>query len=137
MHESLRSVRWSWVGFGWFLAAAVTSFILLALDAVGILVMGDADETLWVASALLVGFTTVGVFVGTRVAAAPVLHGLAIGAFSVVAWFAVNLFAGEPTGQAAWTSLDPLASVGLMLLQTVAAVVGVRMGVRWVRRSRG
>ncbi len=136
MHESLKSVRWSWVGFGWFMAVALTSLVLLVLDVVGVLAMGDADETLWVAIALLIGFTTVGAIAGTRVAAAPVLHGVSMGLFSIVAWFLVNLFIGEPTGQAAWTVLPLGTLVGLLLLQIVASVIGMRIGVRWVRRAR-
>jgi hypothetical protein len=135
MHESLRSVRWSWIGFGWFIAVALTSLVLLALEAFGIIAVGAPGEALWVAIALVVGFLAVGLFVGTRVAAAPFLHGVGMGLFSLVAWFLVNLLVGEPMGQATWRSLEPLTLVGLLVLQTVAAVVGTRMGVRWVRRG--
>jgi hypothetical protein len=133
MHESIRSVRWSWVGFGWFLAAAVTSLILLALEAFSLIRPDTAAETLWVALALLTGFFLAGLLVGTRVAAAPLLHGLGMGACSIAVWLAINLLVGEPAGETTWRSLDAAALAGLLLLQAVAAVVGTRIGVRWVR----
>jgi hypothetical protein len=97
MHESYRSLRWSWIGFGWFMAASITSMVLLALIAFGVIGAEPDAEPLWIAVALLVGFFVAGLFVGTRVAAAPVLHGLAIGLLSVVAWVVINVVAGGGT----------------------------------------
>jgi len=134
MVESIRSVRPSWVAFGWFVAAAITSLVLLAMDAFGMMTGEERTESLWVAVALVVGFTLSGFLVGTRVVAAPVLHGVAIGVFSLVAWVAINLFVGEPTGETTWRDLDARTLGGLLVLQAVAAVVGTRLGVRWRRR---
>jgi hypothetical protein len=134
MFESIRSVRPSWVAFGWFVAVAITSLVLLAMDAFGMMGGDEQTESLWVAVSLVVGFTGAGFLVGTRVVAAPVLHGVAIGMFSVLAWVAINLFVGEPTGEAAWRDLDARTLSGLLVLQAVAAVVGTRLGVRWRRK---
>jgi hypothetical protein len=134
MHESYRSLRWSWIGFGWFMAASITSMVLLALIAFGVIGAEPDAEPLWIAVALLVGFFVAGLFVGTRVAAAPVLHGLAIGLLSVVAWVVTNVVAGGATGETTWRSLDAYTFTGLIVLQGVAAVVGTRMGVRWIRK---
>jgi hypothetical protein len=133
MHEHIRNVRPSWVAFGWFIAVSVTALILLAMVSFGLVGEEPPNETLWVGLALLVGFFATGFFVGTRVAAAPVLHGLGMGLFSIVAWVLVNLFAGEPTGQTTWRSLDAYSLAGLLVLQAVAAVVGARLGVRFLR----
>jgi hypothetical protein len=132
MNESPRSLRWDWIAFGWFLAVALTSLVLLALSSFGLLVADGGGEALWAAVALAVGFFVIGVFVGTRVVAAPVLHGVAIALFSLVAWLAVNLI-GEPFGETTWRSLDAPTVAGLLVLQAVAAVVGTRIGVRWTR----
>jgi|SRR5690606_14912179 len=133
MHESFRSVRPGWIAFGWFIAVSVTALILLLMASLGMVGEQPAGETLMVALALVVGFLVTGFFVGTRVAAAPTLHGAGIGLFSLIAWFAVNLFLGEPTGETTWRSLELSTLVGLLLLQGVAAIVGTRLGVRWLR----
>jgi hypothetical protein len=135
MRESWRSVRPSWIGFGWFIAVSITSLILLALAAFDIIGDHPTEEGLWVAFGLLVGFFVAGFFVGTRVVAAPVLHGLGMGLMSLGVWFLLNLVLGEATGETTWRSLEAEVFAGLMLLQTVAAVVGSRMGVRWMRRA--
>jgi hypothetical protein len=98
---------------------------------------GGRTETLWVAFSLVVGFLVVGAFVGSRVAAAPLLHGLGMGLFSLLAWLLVNLFVGEPLGQTTWRSLNISTFAGLLALQVVSAGVGTRIGVRWVRRGGG
>jgi hypothetical protein len=134
MHESIRSVRPSWIAFGWFIAAALASLILLALDVFGITGVDAEGESLWVAIALLIAFSVTGFFVGTRVVAAPILHGAGIGLFSLLAWAGINLFAGEPTGETTWRALDAATLGGLLLLQGVAAIVGTRLGVRWMRK---
>jgi len=135
MRESIRSVRLSWIAFGWFLAAGLTSLILIALEAFGVTGVGAAAESLWVAIALVIGFSTTGFFVGTRVVAAPVMHGIAIGLFSLVVWVAINLFIGEAVGETTWRFLDPRTLSGLLVLQAVAAIVGTRLGVRWMRKA--
>ncbi len=131
MTDLLRNVRPTWIAFGWFIAAAVTSLVLLALIAFEFVPEQDAGEDIWTAFAFLVGFFTGGFLVGARVGTAPVLHGVAIGLFSLLVWFAVNLFLGEPTGQTAWRSLPLSTTTMLIVLQTASAAIGARTGVRW------
>jgi hypothetical protein len=83
--------------------------------------------------AFLVGFAVAGFFVGVRAGTAPILHGVGMGLFSLVVYLAANLIAGEPTGQTAWSEVSTATALWLILLQTVAAIVGTRAGVRWRR----
>jgi hypothetical protein len=133
MPERIRDLRPTWVAFGWFLAAAIASLILIAFTSFGLLSADSDGEALWVGLAILLGFFGAGFFVGSRAGVAPLLHGLAIGLFSLVAWLVLNLLLGEPTGETTWRSLEPVTLGGLLVLQAVAAVVGARVGVRWTR----
>jgi hypothetical protein len=135
MPEHLRNLRLGWIGFGWFVAVALTALAVVALSALDLLRQDTASEGIWVAGAIAVGFAIAGFFVGTRVAAAPLLTGVAMGVFSIVAWLAVNLLLGEPTNSAAWDALRPRTALSLLVLQTAAAVLGTRAGVRWTRRT--
>ena len=135
MFESVRSVRAGWIGFGWFIAVALTSVILLGMIWLGLIQAEAPTEGLGVALALLFGFIAAGFFVGTRVNAAPILHGLGMGIMSVIVWFALNLLAGEPTDSDAWGAISPGVALGLLALQTAAAIVGTRAGVRFARRA--
>ena len=135
MFESVRSVRAGWIGFGWFIAVAVTSRVLMGMIWLGMIRAEAPTEGLGVALALLVGFFLAGFFVGTRVNAAPILHGVGMGLFSVIAWLALNLFAGEATDAAAWNAISSGVALGLLVLQTAAAVAGARAGVRFARRA--
>ena len=135
MFESVRSVRAGWIGFGWFIAVALASLVLMGMIWLGLIRADAPTEGLGVALALLLGFFLAGFFVGTRVNAAPILHGIGMGLFSVVAWLALNLFAGEATGAEAWHALPAGVALGLLALQTAAAVVGARAGVRFARRA--
>ena len=134
MFESVRSVRPGWVGFGWFIAIAMTSVVLLLLTVLGLLRPEAPTEGIGVAVALMVGFGISGFFVGTRVNAAPILHGVGMGMLSLVAWLVLNLFVGEPTGATAWNVIPASVAAGLLAMQTAAAVVGARAGVRFARR---
>lgn len=129
---TVRTLRPSWIAFGWFIAVAVTSFMLLALNAAGLitdtLVTGAANR--WVALAFVVGFLAGGFFTGARVRVAPVLHGLGIAAFSVVVWLGVNLLIGEPIGASAWNVLSAASAATMLALQALAAVMGARWGAR-------
>jgi hypothetical protein len=135
MSEHFSNLRPSWIAFGWFIAAAITSLFLLVFISLGLATADSPTETLWVAVALLLGFLAAGVIVGMRIGAAPTLNGFAIGLFSLVVWLLLNLFVGETTGADSWRSLEPLTLSGLLALQAVAAVVGARIGVRWTRSS--
>jgi hypothetical protein len=135
MFESVRSVRAGWIGFGWFIAVALASLVLLGMIWLGMIRADAPTEGLGVALALLVGFFLAGFFVGSRVNAAPILHGVGMGLMSLIAWFALNLFAGGATDADAWSSIPVGVALGLLMLQTVAAIVGTRAGVRFARRA--
>jgi putative membrane protein (TIGR04086 family) len=130
--ERLRNLRPSWIAFGWFIGAAVTSLLILAFVAFGLLPpAGVLNGGIWIPLALLLGFFCGGFFVGWRARAAPVLHGLAIGLFSLIVYVLANLLFGEPTGWAAWGGLPTGEAAMLLLLLTVAAAIGGRVGMRW------
>lgn len=132
---NLSAVRPSWIAFGWFIAACITGLGLLALISLGIADGQSVGGDPWVAAALTVGFLLGGFFVGVRVGGEALVHGLGMGLFSVVVWIGANLFLGEPTDQTAWSELGAATVTMLLVLQAVAAVVGVRMGVRWASRA--
>lgn len=122
-------IRPSWIAFGWFIAAAVTALLLLALESVRMLEPATTTARVWVAAALAVGFFVGGYVAGARAGTAPIVHGIAIGLFSVVVWLGANLL-GELAGTTAWSELSAVDAVLLILLQAVAAVVGARIGAR-------
>lgn len=130
MNESLKKLRPSWIAFGWFIAAALTSLILLGLLGLGIISDDPQGEGVWVALAFLFGFGGAGFLVGARAGAAPILHGVGIGLFSLLVFVLANLLAGEPTGQTAWRDVGYGTALWLILLQTVSAIVGARVAVR-------
>jgi putative membrane protein (TIGR04086 family) len=129
-------VRPSWIAFGWFIAAAVTALVLLVLYALGLAddQQATADGDMWAGLAMVIGFFTGGFFAGARVGAAPALHGVGIGVFSLVVWLLANLFFGEVAALSPWTALPLAATAMLLALQTVAAIVGARAGIRWTRQ---
>ena len=134
MREHLRNVRYGWVAFGWFIAVALTGILLVVFSSLDLVRAGEPVEGAWVAIAIAAGFLVSGFYTGSRIAAAPVLNGIAMGLFSVVVWAGANLFLGEPTGVTAWDTL-PLGSAFMLLsLQVVASVLGTRAGVRWASR---
>jgi hypothetical protein len=134
MTEHIRNIRLAWVGFGWFIAAALTGLFLVVLSSLDLVRTGAPVEGAWVAVSFVVAFLIAGFYVGTRIAAAPVLNGVAMALVSVVVWLALNLLVGEPTGVTAWDTLPLSTSVTLLGLQAFGAVLGARAGVRWTRR---
>jgi hypothetical protein len=131
MAESLRDVRPTWVAFGWFIGFALAAAGVLALTAADMMRPETDAENFWITVSLALGFGLAGFIVGVRVRAAPLLHGLGMGLFSLVVWLFLNLFIGEPMGDTAWQSMSLRSGIMLMVLHTAAAMVGVRMGVRW------
>jgi hypothetical protein len=134
MHEHFHNVRLSWVAFGWFIAVALTGVEIVALASLDLVRAGAPVEGAWVAIAIAVGFLISSFYMGTRVAAAPVLNGLLMALCSVVAWVALNLFFGEPTGVTAWDTLPLGSAIVLLAIQAVASILGARAGVRWSTR---
>jgi hypothetical protein len=134
MREHLRNVRFGWVAFGWFIAVALTGILLVVFSALDLVRAGEPVEGAWVALAIAAGFLVSGFYTGSRIAAAPVLNGVAMGLFSVIVWAGVNFFLGEPTGVTAWDTLPFASALTLLALQVVASVLGTRAGVRWSSR---
>jgi len=136
MHsEHLGNVRPTWIAFGWFLSAAATALAVFGLIGIGLL-HPDADAGRgWMTVCVAAGFFLGGYFTGARAGAAPILHAVGIGLFSLVAWFLLNLVLGGVTGAAEWRSLPAWLTAGLLLLQIVAAAIGARLGSRDARRG--
>lgn len=136
MHsEHMVNVRPSWIAFGWFLSAAASALVLFGFLAIGLVPASGEGGRGWTAAALALGFAAGGFLTGSRVRAAPLLHGVGIGLFSLVAWFLVNLVLGEPTGTASWRTHAPGTAAGLLLLQIIAASAGAWVAIRPVSRS--
>jgi hypothetical protein len=130
MHtEHLENVRPSWVAFGWFIGVAVASAILLVLAATGIVARAGEIGLGWVLMAVFAGFLVGGYLTGIRVRAAPILHAVGIGLFSVVVWFVANLVAGETLNAAEW-SVSPASAAGAVLFQIIAAAIGARIATK-------
>lgn len=133
MHsEHLTNVRLSWVAFGWFVAFAVTSSLLLVMVAAGLMEVGVTGEVAGVGAAVAVGWVVGGFITGFKTAAAPILHGAAMALFTFVAWFAVNLVVGGiTTGIAAWEGLPARVAAFALLTQGAAAILGCWLGYRY------
>jgi hypothetical protein len=127
MHsEHLQNVRPLTVALGWFVAAAVTSLAVFAMLAVGLLSRDGHGGTLWGLIATAAGFFAGGWFMGMRARQAPILHAVAVGLFSLLVWFLVNLLPGRMLDAESW-DVGAAYAAGLILLQIVAAAVGGRM----------
>lgn len=133
MHsEHLRNVQLSWVAFGWFVALAVASGLVLLLAGAGFFDRLPRGETVGVAVAVGIGWAVGGFIAGFKTAAAPVLHGIAMALFTFVVWFVLNLtFGGLTTGAAAWEGLTVRTAALALLVQGAAAVAGCWAGYRW------
>jgi len=133
--ERLDQLNPIWVAAGWFVAAAATSLVAIALAAIGLAdpgPEGDAGAAEIVAVAF--GFWIGGFFTGFRALRAPILHGIAIGLTSLVVWLVVNLFALViPTLR--WEGLTPLLTSALILVQMTTAVAGAWVGHRIALRG--
>lgn len=136
MHtEHLQNVHAGWVAAGWLVAAAVTSLIFLVLASVQLIGNDSGTQALWAVVAVAFGFWAGGFFIGTRAIEAPILHGIAIGLASLVAWFLLNLLVGLAFRMSYWSSLTPTLTAALMLEQMVAAVAGAWVGHRIALRG--
>lgn len=133
--EHLQNVHLGWVVAGWLIAAAGTSAVLIVLAGLGLL-GPEGLGAFWSIVAVALGFWVGGLFTGFRSIDAPILHGISIGIFSLVAWFVVNLVVvflfRSPLE---WQSLPPALTATLLLLQMVAAVAGAWTGHRIALRG--
>lgn len=126
-----RTVRPTWIAFGWFIGAAVTAFILLAFAAWDAAPAGADFPLGGGAAACFAGFLIGGFFAGWRAGRAPVLHGVGIALCSLIVAFVANVAFGEPLKQTAW---PPVGQLMLLLgVQLIAAVLGAYAAIRWRR----
>jgi hypothetical protein len=134
MHtEHLQNVRPGRVVAGWLVAIAVTSFVAFAFVLLGLLRGEVPADTLWAIVAVAVGFLVGGWFTGYGTLEAPILHGVAIGLTSLVAWVALNVVMVIGFPGAGWEGLTATATAAVILTQIVAAVAGCWAGVRGAR----
>ncbi|MFQ5680391.1 MAG: hypothetical protein ACE5HP_13150 [Gemmatimonadota bacterium] len=133
MHsEHLRNVQFSWVAFGWFVALAVTSSLVMVLSAAGLLYETGVAETAGVAGAVTVGWAVGGFITGFKTASAPILHGAAMAGFTFVVWFLLNLtLGGLTTGTTAWEHVPVRTAALALLVQGAAAIAGCWLGYRY------
>ncbi|HSH44505.1 MAG TPA: hypothetical protein VK966_01500 [Longimicrobiales bacterium] len=131
MHtEHLQNVGVGRVLVGWLIAVAVASIVVFLFVAMGVMTGDDsARDATWAMVAVAVGFLVGGWFTGLRAVEAPILHGIALGLTSLVAWVALNGLV-LVLGLGEWTGLTPAATLVMLLTQVVAAVVGCWAGVR-------
>jgi hypothetical protein len=131
MHtEHLQNVRAGRVVAGWLVAISVTAFIVFGFVMLGL--MGDAGprDTMWAVVAVAAGFLVGGWFTGYGVLEAPILHGVAIGLTSLIAWVALNSVMVIGFRGAEWEGLTASAAVAVIVVQILAAVAGCWVGVR-------
>src|SRR5690606_1834749 len=136
MHtEHLQNVRAVWVAAGWLVAAAVTSLVLIVLAGLGLTGADPATDALWALVSIVVGFWLGGFITGFRAIDAPILHGIAMGLASLIAWFLVNLIIDLLLDLAPWSALTPTTTAALLLVQMMAAVAGTWVGHRVALRG--
>ena len=134
MHtEHLQNVHPVRIGAGWLVAIAVTSITVFGLIFLGLMEGDGPRETTWAILAVAVGFLVGGWFTGMRTVEAPILHGIALGLTSLLAWAVLNAVA-VVFGMDGWTELSGSGAVAVMLVQIVAAVTGCFMGTSSARR---
>lgn len=126
--EHLQNVHLGWVTAGWLIAAAVTSLVVIALAGLGVVASDAAAGTAWSVVAVVIGFYVGGMFTGFRSIDAPILHGIAIGIFSLVAWLIINVVVSVAFPIAGWSTLTPTGTAAALLLQMAAAVAGAWTG---------
>lgn len=129
----MRNLRLGWIALAWLVAISITSLLVLGLAALGIAVATPEEQSTGVALAVALAFLIAGFLLGLKLGTAPIIHGLAMGLLSIVAWFFINLLLGEPTGATTWRSMEFDTFLGILGLQMAAAVVGARIAVRMAR----
>lgn len=124
MHtEHLSNVGFASILIGWIIAVAVTSLLVFLFTATGWMSTDDAGN-LWAVIAVAIGFFAGGYLTGTRDIEAPILHGVAIGLVTLVAWFVLNALATFFVDASSYSNLSATSTAGLLLLQMAAAVAG-------------
>jgi hypothetical protein len=85
---------------------------------------------------MAVGFFAGGFFAGFRSMHAPILHGVALGLVSLVAWVLLNLIARGASPGFEWEALTPTAAGAILLAQMAAGVAGAWTGYRLALRGQ-
>lgn len=135
MHtEHLQNVRWGRVAAGWLVAIAVTSFVVFGFVLLGLMGESAPRDTVWALTAVAAGFLVGGWFTGYGTLEAPILHGIAIGLTSLVAWVGLNLIMVAVFRGVAWEGLTAGAAATVILTQMVAAIAGCWLAARGARR---
>jgi hypothetical protein len=134
MHsEHLQNVRPVTVIASWLVSVAVTSLIMLALIGLNIVDAATASARSAMAAVAL-GFIAGGIFAGVRAAQAPILHGIAIGMFSLVAWFFLGLISDSLFSGTVW-SLSTDLTITAVIVQIISSIIGARLGYRLAVRG--
>jgi hypothetical protein len=134
MHtEHLQNVRPGRVGAGWLVSIAITSFVVFTFILLGLMGEGADRDTAWAITAVAVGFLLGGWFTGYGTLDAPILHGVALGLTSLVAWVVLNLMVVVAFRGAVWEGLTATATLSVILTQILAAVTGCWVGARAAR----
>jgi hypothetical protein len=139
MHtEHLQNVSIMTVLASWLVAVAVASLVALALLGTGILHDDMSPTSMWWSVfAIAVGFFAGGMFAGFRALQAPVLHALGVGITSLVMWFLLNaVVAVFLSASPEWPGMSTEYTVGVLLLQFVAAMFGALMGYNIALRGK-
>lgn len=132
MHtEHLQNVHPVRVLSGWLVAIAVTSVVVFGLIVVGVMGEEPGQDATWAVVAVAAGFLVGGWFTGFRTLEAPILHGVALGLTSLVAWAGLNLVVGLAFEAATWSAMTASVAIAVLLTQVIAAVTGC-----WIGTSR-
>jgi hypothetical protein len=134
MHtEHLQNVRPGRVLGGWLVAIAVTSFVVFGFILLGLMGESAPADTGWAMAAVAAGFLVGGWFIGYGTMEAPILHGIALGLTSLLAWVALNFVVVVGFRGMEWEGLTAAAALAVILVQMVAGVAGCWVGVRGAR----
>lgn len=134
MHtEHLQNVQPARVFGGWLVAISITSVAVFGFIVLGIMTAEPDQDVVWAFAAVAAGFLVGGWFTGFRTLEAPILHGIALGLTSLVAWLALNVVVVIGFGADEWTGLGPTATLAVLLVQVLAAVAGCWIGNRGAR----
>jgi hypothetical protein len=135
MHtEHLQNVRPGLVALSWLMSIMLTSAIMMVVIGLNLVDPDSVLGTRVAIGAVAVGFFGGGLFVGTRAGAAPILHGMLIGLFSLVVWFLINVVASVAFPSFGWQALTPNLAIGLVLVMMGSAIVGTRSGYRRMKK---
>jgi uncharacterized membrane protein len=134
MHtEHLQNVHPIRILTGWMVALAVTGIAAFGFIALGLLGAESEQGAVWAMAAVAVGFLVGGWFTGVRTLEAPILHGIALGLTTLLVWAVLNVVVAISFGTEEWTGLGATATLFVLLVQVLAAVVGCWIGTRGAR----